>query len=361
MTLPKVDDRTASPPTALFLRETWYLAGWRAELDDGPLARTIADVPLLFFAHEDRVAALLDRCPHRFAPLSCGKVAAGTVTCAYHGLAFGSDGRCVHNPHGPVVAALAVPAYPVEVRHEGLWVWLGTPERADPALIPDLGFIDRVAPEARVIGHLENDAHYLLMVENIMDLSHADYLHPTTLGNGINTRTKGKVEVAGDAITIRWHADNEILPPAQNAFLPEPGQRADFRNEVRWQSPGVMVQRLLFGPTGRLSEEGADSRTAHVMTPLSGTRTHYFFCHTSDTVSRNPALVPVVRDMLLSAFAGEDAPMLAAQQSRIGSRDFWSLKPVMLPIDAGAVRVRRRMDELLAQESARENAGTGVG
>ncbi len=57
--------------------------------------------------------------------------------------------------------------------------------------------------------------------------------------------------------------------------------------------------------------------------------------------------------ILKSVFAGEDSPMLAAQQQRIGNADFWDLQPALLPIDAGAVRVRRRMDELLAAENAR--------
>lgn len=113
-----------------------------------------------------------------------------------------------------------------------------------------------------------------------------------------------------------------------------------------------MIQRLAFGPTGKLEEQGADSRTAHVMTPMNATRTHYFFCHTSDPVTHDPSIAPAVRETLLSAFAGEDSPMLAAQQQRIGDADFWDLQPVLLSIDTGAVRVRRRMDELLAAEHA---------
>lgn len=335
---------------AKFLKNVWYLSAWLRELASGSLARTIAGVPLLFFEGEEGYAAILDRCPHRFAPLSCGRVERGSVECGYHGLVFGADGRCIRNPHGPVVSALRVPAYPVVARHDALWVWLGDPEVADPALIPDLSFIDRAPPEARVAGHLENEANYMLMVENIMDLSHADYLHPSTLGNGINTRTKGKAASEGGVISIKWHADDEILPPAQNAFLPEPGQRADFRNEVWWHAPGVMIQRLIFAPTGKLESEGADSRTAHVMTPMHGTRTHYFFCHTSDAVTRDPSIAPVVLDILLSAFVDEDSPMLAAQQTRIGDADFWGLKPVLLPIDSGAVLVRRQMDALIAAE-----------
>jgi hypothetical protein len=42
--------------------------------------------------------------------------------------------------------------------------------------------------------------------------------------------------------------------------------------------------------------------------------------------------------------------MLEAQQKEIGSNDFWSLKPVLLQSDAGAVRARRTLDQLIRRE-----------
>ncbi|MCX7676666.1 MAG: Rieske 2Fe-2S domain-containing protein, partial [Alteraurantiacibacter sp.] len=50
------------------------MAGWSEELDaEGFLARRIADRPTVLYRLADgTVAALLDRCPHRFAPLSLG-------------------------------------------------------------------------------------------------------------------------------------------------------------------------------------------------------------------------------------------------------------------------------------------------
>lgn len=171
-----------------WLRNCWYQAGWNEELDASPsLARTILGVPLVFFRREDgAVLALHDRCPHRFAPLSAGRVEPGRIICGYHGLAFGEDGACVHNPHGPITSRISVRAYPAVERHLALWVWMGEPALADPALIPDLSFIDRTPVTARITGHMPTAADYRLLTDNIMDLSHADYLHPTTLG-GIMT------------------------------------------------------------------------------------------------------------------------------------------------------------------------------
>lgn len=337
-----------------FLRNTWYLAGWSDELHIGAkLARFIAGEPIVFFRDSRNVArALLDRCPHRFAPLSKGTVRDDAIHCGYHGIAFGADGACVLNPHGPVVSALRVRAFPLVERHDALWIWMGDPERADAAAIPDLSFIDTVPAAARVKGYLSAHADYLLMVDNIMDLTHADYLHPDSLGGGINTRTKGRVEEGDGCVAIRWHASNETLPPVHQSLLPDPTIRGDFHNEVYWFAPGVMKQRLRFGPTGRLDEAGVDSWTAHVMTPAQERETHYFFCHTSDIVTRDPTVAPAVKQLLMTAFEGEDAPMIEAQQQRIGSRSFADLEPVLLPTDNGAARARRVLERLIAADRA---------
>jgi len=58
-----------------YLKNCWYQAGWSEELGvDAPLVRTVAEVPLMFMRDgAGRPAALMDRCAHRFAPLSAGK------------------------------------------------------------------------------------------------------------------------------------------------------------------------------------------------------------------------------------------------------------------------------------------------
>jgi vanillate O-demethylase monooxygenase subunit len=340
--------------TSPFLCNAWYLAAWAEEVPPSQLlARTIANETLVFFrTAEGAVTALYDACPHRFAPLSRGILGEKGLQCRYHGLTFGADGRCVSNPHGPISAALRVRRYVVAERHTALWVWLGDPDRASVDTIPDLGFIDRTAPVARVRGRLHRHADYRLLVDNIMDLSHADYLHPDSLGGGINTRTRGKVEERNGVVSIRWHAQNDTLPPVMRGLMPNGEPRGDFQNEVDWHAPGVMRQRLRFGPTGELETRGLDSWTTHTMTPETETSTHYFYCHTSDTVSANPALAGPIKEVLDRAFEQEDGPMIEAQQSRIGSRDFWSLKPALLSIDTGAVLARRALERLIKAEQS---------
>ena len=73
----------------MYLKNAWYVAGWNHHLDDGLLARTICDEPIVFFRGADgKVGALEDRCCHRSAPLSVGRLQGNEVECGYHGSAF---------------------------------------------------------------------------------------------------------------------------------------------------------------------------------------------------------------------------------------------------------------------------------
>lgn len=103
----------------------WHPIGPLHEIPvEQPVPRTVSDIPVVIVRSATGVMALRDRCPHRFAPLSLGKVVDGTVQCAYHGLRFGLHGNCVFNPHGngAIPSQLKVTAYPVEQREGRIFV-----------------------------------------------------------------------------------------------------------------------------------------------------------------------------------------------------------------------------------------------
>jgi phenylpropionate dioxygenase-like ring-hydroxylating dioxygenase large terminal subunit len=337
-----------------FLQNVWYQAGWGDELEaTNLLARTIAGIPIVLFRTEGGdVGALLDRCPHRFAPLSLGRKHAGGIACGYHGLAFSAAGACVHNPHGPVSRALSVSAYRCLERHDMIWVWLGDAERADPALIPDLSFIDRSPATAKSHGYLPTAADYRLGMDNIMDLSHVDYLHPNTLGGGALTKAKATVTHDGATVQVAWRIDNHVAPPAFAEHFPDPGAPAEVWSIVKWHAPSVMVLEAGGAPMGRPRSEGVNSFSLHVMTPETERTTHYFFVNTRTFKLDDGAYNQGLHAFLYTIFSDDDKPMLEAQQRRIGERDFWDLKPALLSIDAGAVAVRRKLEDLIEKEKS---------
>lgn len=333
-----------------WLLNAWYQAAWAHELDEaGSLVRTILDTPVLFYRTSDRsVAAIHDRCPHRFAPLSAGHIDDGVAVCGYHGLGFASSGACVLNPHGPITSAMRVRSFPVEVRHLALWIWMGDPEKADPATIPNLSFIDETPATARIFAFMPTAANYRLLTDNIMDLSHVDYLHPTTLG-GTMLQAKATSREDDGRIVAEWLTVNCDAPEAYQPLVRSP-EKADIWTQVTWSAPAVMILATSAVPTGKVRGPMDEFQTVHSITPETSTQSHYFVCSTRPIMTDSVEFTEMLRAALRTAFEDEDKPMLEKQQARMGTDDLWSLKPILLPIDAAAVRTRRKLDQLIDQE-----------
>ena len=62
-------------------------------------------------------------------------------------------------------------------------------------------------------------------------------------------------------------------------------------------------------------------------------------------------------DSLRKAFDTQDKPMIEAVQRNMGTSDLDSLGPVMLSTDAGPVRARRVLKQLVAHEANMSKAG----
>ena len=104
-------------------------------------------------------------------------------------------------------------------------------------------------------------------------------------------------------------------------------------------------------PAGSERTAADVGRALHSLTPETSTKTHYFACGTGRGDLDTPERIAMRRTMLAQAFMEEDKPMLEAQQRRIGTADFMSLGPALLPIDAAAVQVRRALAGMIEAET----------
>ncbi|MDT0510256.1 aromatic ring-hydroxylating dioxygenase subunit alpha [Novosphingobium sp. MMS21-SN21R] len=335
-----------------FLCNAWYAAGFAEELAAGPIARTILDQPVVIIDDGNGgTSALSDMCPHRFAPLSMGRIAVGTLTCPYHGMVFDSAGSCIHNPHGKGArpAALQLRNYPVRQQDGIVWIWMGNPSKADQIAPPSYDFLS--APENTVLrGYLKVDANYELVTDNLLDLSHAEFLHPFIMPEGTATAIRYRAEQVDNRVSA-YH----IMPDQPNTPLFElvlgPGvQRIDGFANSHWQAPA----NLMLETGAKVLDEG-DGRLVllpqtHLLTPETGTSTHYFWCVARDRNIVAPQLDAMLHAGLANAFEHEDEPMIKAVQQRMAGRDFFEMGPALLPMDEGSVRARRVLAKAIAQE-----------
>src|ERR1051325_10382173 len=128
----------------MFVRNNWYVAAWDHEVTRGLKRRIILDEPVVLFRTDSgKPVALEDRCCHRQAPLSMGKLIGNVVQCPYHGLQFDPSGKCVKVPSQEKIPPSAkVRAYPLVEKNHWIWIWAGDPAKADPALIEDFHWLD---------------------------------------------------------------------------------------------------------------------------------------------------------------------------------------------------------------------------
>ena len=144
----------------------------------------------------------------------------------------------------------------------------------------------------------------------------------------------------------------ESAPPAFAAHLPDPQAPADVWTDVVWSAPALMHLSTGVSPAGKSFDEGVSTSNLHMMTPETDTTTHYFYANTRSFLQDDAEFNKMVDRILVGVFAGEDKPMVEGQQQLMGTSDLWSLKPLLLPGDAGAVRVRRMLERLIKEESA---------
>jgi len=343
-----------------YLRNTWYVAMWSEELVRGELVtRTILNEPLVFFRTEDgSVAALSDRCAHRSAPLSMGKVLPGDrVQCPYHGLEFGAEGKCVHNPHGDgkIVATNRVRSFPVAEKHRLVWVWTGD-RQPDASAIPDFSVLDTddefaITKRDRIMVH----ANYELVTDNLLDLSHTSYLHDGILGNLEMVDAEMSIKHEGDTIVVGRASKNSSMPGMFKSLLPG-FERVDKWNTIRWTAPSNLLLRSGVVEPGGAPESGTGYYGIHLLTPETDSSTHYHFAAVRwNILTRGDEVNLEIREKLgvtrRFAFADQDAPVIEAQQRRIeGANE--RVDPVLLSIDAGPVRYKRILQRLIQEESA---------
>lgn len=352
-----VDRRTKS-----FLKNIWYCAAWSNELADEFLPRKILGEPVLLFRNDEgEASAIRNLCSHKLAPLHLGKRLGAVVECGYHGLQFDGKGRCVLNPQDPgrTPNAANIRSFPLVERDEILWIWMGAPEAADESKIPNCSYMG--APDRKTIrGGYHLKGNYLLLVDNLLDLGHAYYIHQQGSGGLTNRDYEIEVKQEGDRVM-----DNRI---ARN--LPGPGFMArwldnitdnvvDYWMDMEWSPAAVLRNFVGVTPPGAVPpgsmriEESVNQRGTHLLTPETLTTTHYFFANSRNYAVNDPEIDQWYRDWHIKGLQEEDSAMV--EQIEIMREDAATVGMRAMPFlssDTSGVMAMRVLERLLTAEAA---------
>jgi phenylpropionate dioxygenase-like ring-hydroxylating dioxygenase large terminal subunit len=305
------------------LTRFYYVACTSDELGAGPLARTVAGVPIVLFRSHGRAAALVDRCPHRNVPLSLGRVLpdVGRLECAYHGWQFDCAGVCQKVP------GLVDEAASRERRAEGCatleqqgFVWVcpepGVTPDAPPFAVP--AFSDDYARIVRVV-EAEGTLHATL--ENALDVPHTAFLHRGLFRGGKKNQIRAIVRRSPDRVETEYLGEPaptglaaRILAAGGGSSLPSSVEHWD-----RFVLPSVAQVEYKLG-------DGTHFVVTALCTPVTDFHTRLYGVAYFKTPFPKQLVRAVLEPVALKIF-GQDAVMLKAQSDtvrRFGGERFQS-------------------------------------
>jgi vanillate O-demethylase monooxygenase subunit len=340
----------------MFPKNAWYVACTPDEIAEKPLGRQICGEKIVFYrGPECKVAAVEDFCPHRGAPLSLGVVRDGQLTCGYHGLTMGCDGKVVSMPGQRVRGFPCIKSFPVVERYGFIWVWPGDEKLADPAKIHHLEWAEN--PDWGYGGGLYHvKAEYRLMIDNLMDLTHETYVHASSIGQKEIDEAPVTTKTDGDTVITSRFMENVMAPPFWQAAL-RGNNLADDVPVDRWQicrftPPSHVMIEVGVAHAGNGGYHAdpqykASSIVVDFITPETATSHWYFWGMARNFNPRDEALTKTIRDGQAKIF-GEDMEILELQQKNLLAHP--QRKLLMLNIDSGGVQSRRILERIVAQE-----------
>ena len=200
-------------------KDFWYIAAESRELKPNRvLSRRILDEWIALFRDEKgRAVALEDRCLHRCARLSKGRVAAGRLQCSYHGWTYDGRGSVVftpsEGPRGPRSPHRRARSFQVREQDDYVYARLmdeaGEPESADvgPFKIPF--FKARGWAAIRLRNRFQNNVTNC--AENFVDIPHTVFVHPRIFRVSRQEKFTAHVKRSGGSVIVRYHKERANL------------------------------------------------------------------------------------------------------------------------------------------------------
>jgi vanillate O-demethylase monooxygenase subunit len=333
-------------------RNMWWAAARSDEVTEKPMARWILETPVVLYRLEDGTpSALYDRCPHRWAPLSEGHVEGDRIICPYHGMQFDQQGTCVKAPTQDMTPKTAkIPAFATREAGAFIWIWMGDEDAidCDPPEVsyqtdPDWSFLG---------GYYKVAANWVLVRENVLDLTHIAFLHKNTFKQN-DWVTPPESYLDGDTVCYEQEFDLAPLSPLFCAGMGLPEDKLIKRKQVG-RMPSLAISFSDWMVHDPEPEPGRRSdflmRGCHIVTPGRRGETHYFWGAAFDVPTLSDDVVEKTRNSVIAAF-DEDKHLLEKIQAQVADDPHgMEYLEVTLGADKAGILVRQLLNKKLAAE-----------
>ena len=196
-------------------------------------------------------------------------------------------------------------------------------------------------------------ANYMLMVDNLMDLTHLGYLHAKTVGGNPAAHVEAEMKTVRTPTGVkftRWMC-NSLPPPTYIKAAGFKG-RVDRWQEFEFVAPSSVLQWTGAADAGIGAYEGRRDggfqfRLFHRLTPETEISCYYFWSVANGYRQNEPETTEQLYQEIAPTFV-EDRVMVEAQQARMSELGEAGL--VDIASDATRMQMRRIVDRLIADE-----------
>lgn len=209
-------------PANFDLRDTWFPVAFSHHLSARPLRRIVHSQPY-FLWRENGVARAAELLPDQLA------------RAAQLATAFTGGSGC----------------YPVVERYGYVWAWYGNPDHANPLLIPHIPFLplDGKTIPRYMQRTLRFGTCAPLSIENLIDLTHADFLHKRTIGEASSESDTVEVEWTSETVTRTRIVTQRSVAPIMRWIGGIRAKHQDFRSTLHVHlRSGVAISFPRFRP-----------------------------------------------------------------------------------------------------------------
>ncbi|MBZ4521761.1 hypothetical protein [Mycobacterium avium] len=246
--------RTQAPsrfhPGGFALRDTWIPIVHSLRVGRRPVRRAIHGAPVILWRDGEDIRATEDLPDTPLNRRRCGELTHGTGD------------------------------YVTEQRYGYTWVWYGDPRNACAELIPHVPHLPVEGMPRRFQGNVVFDCSYELIAENLLDLTHADFLHSKLTGDALSEDDVVEVESTSEVVTMIRTAHGRPIPAAQKSMVKGAKTQNIRVVTVTHVRSGVCVLHGDFNP-------GMSMRMLHPCNPETSTRSR-------TPVSYNPQHMPTL-------------------------------------------------------------------
>jgi phenylpropionate dioxygenase-like ring-hydroxylating dioxygenase large terminal subunit len=191
------------------LEDYWYIVAQEGQVKNKPVSIQLFDRHLVVFKSGDNsYSALEDRCAHRQAPLSSGKLCHNSnIQCPYHGWEYDSTGKLVNIPalSKNDLPNINIPSYHCLVQDGYIWICLSE----KPATKTPLRF-ENIDDSGWLTFRMQTtfNASVESCLENFLDCPHATHVHNTLFRSPAKKRVNTITQMLADGASVKYYNES---------------------------------------------------------------------------------------------------------------------------------------------------------